>query len=70
MGIAGKEDRHYSSNDENLLVAISRQLATAIEKVQLYEETCRRMKTCADAGATAAERKNVGGRPTNFGRGA
>ena len=41
MGIAGKEDRHYSSNDENLLVAISRQLATAIEKVQLYEETCR-----------------------------
>jgi PAS domain S-box-containing protein len=41
MGIAGKEDRHYSSNDENLLVAISRQLATTIEKVQLYEETCR-----------------------------
>ena len=28
MGIASKEDRHYSSNDENLLVAISRQLAT------------------------------------------
>ena len=41
MGIASKEDRRYSSNDENLLVAISRQLATAIEKVQLYEETCR-----------------------------
>jgi two-component system NtrC family sensor kinase len=41
MGIASKEDRHYSSNDENLLVAISRQLATTIEKVQLYEETCR-----------------------------
>jgi two-component system NtrC family sensor kinase len=41
MGIAGKEDRHYSSNDENLLVAISRQLATTIEKVNLYEETCR-----------------------------
>ncbi len=36
-----KTDRHYSSNDENLLVAISRQLATTIEKVQLYEETCR-----------------------------
>ena len=31
----------YSSNDENLLVAISRQLATTIEKVRLYEETCR-----------------------------
>ena len=41
MGIASKEDRHYSSNDENLLVAISRQLATTIEKVQLYEETFR-----------------------------
>jgi len=41
MGIASKEDRHYSSNDENLLVAISRQLATTVEKVQLYEETCR-----------------------------
>ncbi len=41
MGIAGKQDRNYSSNDENLLVAISRQLATTIEKVQLYEETCR-----------------------------
>jgi len=41
MGIASKENRHYSSNDENLLVAVSRQLATTIEKVQLYEETCR-----------------------------
>ena len=41
MGIASKESRHYSSNDENLLVAISRQLATTIEKVQLYEETCK-----------------------------
>lgn len=41
MGIASKEDRHYSNNDENLLVAISRQLATTVEKVQLYEETCR-----------------------------
>jgi two-component system NtrC family sensor kinase len=41
MGIASREDRHYSSNDENLLVAISRQLATTVEKVQLYEETCQ-----------------------------
>jgi PAS domain S-box-containing protein len=41
MGMASKENRHYSINDENLLVAISRQLATTIEKVQLYEETCR-----------------------------
>jgi two-component system NtrC family sensor kinase len=41
MGIASKADPHYSNNDENLLVAISRQLATTIEKVQLYEETCR-----------------------------
>jgi two-component system NtrC family sensor kinase len=41
MGIASREDRHYTSNDENLLVAISRQLATTVEKVQFYEETCR-----------------------------
>ena len=41
MGLASKDDRHYSSNDENLLVAISRQLATTVEKVLLYEETCR-----------------------------
>jgi len=41
MGLASKENRHYSSNDENLMVAISRQLATTVEKVQLYEETCR-----------------------------
>ena len=41
MGIAANENRHYSSNDENLLVAISRQLATTVEKVQFYEETCR-----------------------------
>ncbi len=41
MGIGSAEDRTYSSNDENLLVAISRQLATTIEKVRLYEESCR-----------------------------
>ena len=40
-GHCSKEDRHYTSNDENLLVAIGRQLATTIEKVRLYEETCR-----------------------------
>ncbi len=41
IGIAGREERRHSSNDENLLVAVSRQLSTTIEKVQLYEETCR-----------------------------
>jgi len=41
MGIAGRDGQRYSSNDENLLVAIGRQLATTIEKVQLYEETSR-----------------------------
>src|SRR6202049_3847262 len=41
MGISSRENREYSSNDENLLVAIGRQLATTIEKVRLYEETCR-----------------------------
>ncbi len=41
MGISSREAREYSSSDENLLVAIGRQLATTIEKVRLYEETCR-----------------------------
>jgi len=41
MGISSVQAREYSSNDENLLVAIGRQLATTIEKVRLYEETCR-----------------------------
>jgi two-component system NtrC family sensor kinase len=41
MGLCSQLGSEYSSNDENLLVAISRQLATTIEKVRLYEETCR-----------------------------
>ena len=41
MGLCNEVGYEYSSNDENLLVAISRQLATTIEKVRLYEETCR-----------------------------
>jgi PAS domain S-box-containing protein len=41
MGLCSHANYQYSSNDENLLVAISRQLATTIEKVRLYEETCR-----------------------------
>jgi two-component system NtrC family sensor kinase len=41
MGLCSHLGYEYSSNDENLLVAISRQLATTIEKVRLYEETCR-----------------------------
>src|SRR5205814_1131047 len=41
MGISSRETREYTSNDENLLVAIGRQLSTTIEKVRLYEESCR-----------------------------
>ena len=41
MGLCSHLGYEYSANDENLLVAISRQLATTIEKVRLYEETCR-----------------------------
>lgn len=41
MGISSGEAREYTNNDENLLVAIGRQLSTTIEKVRLYEETCR-----------------------------
>ena len=41
MGLCSYLGYEWSSNEENLLVAISRQLATTIEKVRLYEETCR-----------------------------
>lgn len=41
MGIGRGQTQDYSTNDENLLVAIGRQLATTIEKVRLYEETCK-----------------------------
>jgi PAS domain S-box-containing protein len=41
IAISSAENRQYSTNDENLLVAIGRQLSTTIEKVRLYEQTCR-----------------------------
>jgi two-component system NtrC family sensor kinase len=41
LGISCRDAREFTNNDENLLVAIGRQLATTIEKVRLYEETCR-----------------------------
>ena len=41
MGVRRDSTREYSSNDENLLVAVGRQLATTIEKAHLYEQACR-----------------------------
>ncbi|HVI10642.1 MAG TPA: GAF domain-containing protein [Candidatus Binatia bacterium] len=41
MGLRSHSEYEYSSSEENLMVAISRQLATTIEKVRLYEETCK-----------------------------
>jgi PAS domain S-box-containing protein len=41
MGLRSHAEYTYSSGEENLMVAISRQLATTIEKVRLYEETCK-----------------------------
>jgi PAS domain S-box-containing protein len=41
MGLRSHSEYQYSSAEENLMVAISRQLATTIEKVRLYEETCK-----------------------------
>jgi two-component system NtrC family sensor kinase len=41
MGLRSYAEYEYSSGEENLMVAISRQLATTIEKVRLYEETCK-----------------------------
>ncbi|HET9408714.1 MAG TPA: GAF domain-containing protein [Candidatus Sulfotelmatobacter sp.] len=41
MGLCSNAGYEYSTDEESLLVAISRQVATTIEKVRLYEETCR-----------------------------
>ncbi len=41
LGISSRSAREFSRMDEDLMVAIARQLATTIEKVHLYEETCR-----------------------------
>jgi two-component system, NtrC family, sensor kinase len=41
IGVSERKPRMFTSTDENLMVAIARQLATTIEKVRLYEETSR-----------------------------
>jgi two-component system NtrC family sensor kinase len=41
MGISRTQHVEYTTNDENLLVAIGRQLSTTVEKVRLYEESCK-----------------------------
>jgi PAS domain S-box-containing protein len=41
IGVSERTERDFSSIDQNLMVAIARQLATTIEKVRLYEETTR-----------------------------
>lgn len=41
MGVSRAQVGEYATTDEGLLVAIGRQLATTIEKVRLYEETCK-----------------------------
>ena len=41
MGVSRAHVGEYVTSDEGLLVAIGRQLATTIEKVRLYEETCK-----------------------------
>ena len=41
MGISRAEGSSYTAEDENLLIAIGRQLSTTVEKVRLYEETCK-----------------------------
>jgi two-component system NtrC family sensor kinase len=41
IGVSSRSEREFSQTDENLLIAIGRQLATTIEKVRLYEETSK-----------------------------
>jgi PAS domain S-box-containing protein len=41
LGISSRTPREFTATDENLMIAIGRQLANTIEKVRLYEETRR-----------------------------
>jgi PAS domain S-box-containing protein len=41
IGISSRQERRYTAQDQQLLLAVSRQLALTIEKVQLYDETAR-----------------------------
>jgi two-component system NtrC family sensor kinase len=41
VGVGSREAREFSRSEENLLVAISKQLSATIEKVHLYEDSCR-----------------------------
>ncbi len=41
LGVSSRGGRRFTPTDQALMVAIGRQLATTIEKVRLYQETCR-----------------------------
>ena len=41
LGISSRTPREFTATDENLMIAIGRQLANTLEKVRLYEETRR-----------------------------
>jgi len=41
LAISTRSPREFSATDENLMIAIGRQLATTIEKIRLYDETTR-----------------------------
>jgi two-component system, NtrC family, sensor kinase len=41
LAISSRTPREFTAADENLMIAISRQLANSIEKVRLYQETRR-----------------------------
>ena len=41
LGISSRTPREFTATDENLMIAIGRQLANTIEKVRLYQETRR-----------------------------
>jgi len=41
LGVSSRGGRRFTPADESLMVAIGRQLAATIQKVRLYEETCR-----------------------------
>jgi PAS domain S-box-containing protein len=41
LGVTSRAAREFTASDQNLMIAIGRQLASTVEKVRLYEETRR-----------------------------
>ena len=57
MGISSRESREYTSNDENLLVAIGRQLLRRSKRSDSTKKPAELMKICAARRSSCCKAK-------------